>query len=76
MKAKTSAKSKAKPAEKLTDKEIVKEKFPKAECVKLKFDNYHICQKSSGKNSKMMPIHSGVAKNESDAWKKAAHQIM
>jgi hypothetical protein len=68
MKTKTSVKSKANPAE-LSNKDIVKEKYPKAECIKLK-SGFCIGVKS-GKEIK--PIHSGIAKNESDAWKKAAH---
>lgn len=73
MQAKSSVKSKTKPVKSLTDKEIVKNKYFKAECIKTESGYFHICVKS-GKN--INPIHSGLALNESDAWKKAAHEVM
>lgn len=65
--------AKAEPVKIQTNKEIVIEKHPKAECIKTKSGFFHICVKS-GKNT--TPVHSGLAKNESDAWKKAAHEVM
>lgn len=70
---KKTTKAKAKPVESLSNKDIVIEKHPKAECIELKSGRFHICIKS-GKN--INPVHSGLSKSESDAWKKAAHEVI
>ena len=48
-------KTKAKPAKSQTNKDIVKGKHPKAECIKYKEGFFYICVKS-GKN--INPVHS------------------
>lgn len=58
---------------KKTNKEIVLDKFPKAECKKTESGFFHICVKSG---KEMNSIHSGISRNESDAWKRAAHEVM
>ena len=50
-----------------SDKELVKEKFPKATLVIFK-GKYHIVDSDQ-------PLHSGLANSESDAWLLAAHGI-
>lgn len=65
--------TKAEPVKIQTNKEVVLEKHPKAECIKFKTGYFHIGIRS-GKNVTL--VHSGLAKNESDAWKKAAHEVM
>ena len=58
------------PAKVLSDKEIVQEKFKFAKPDKRK-NCFCILDKKDG-----VPIHSGLAKTESDAWKKAAHAVI
>jgi hypothetical protein len=70
-----SSKTKTKPVElqKKTNKDIVLEKHPEAEIITSESGFFYVGVKS-GKN--INPIHSGFAKNESDAWKRAAHEVM
>lgn len=70
---KSKSTKKADLPESLSNKDIVKEKHPKAECIQLKSGRFHICIKS-GKN--INPVRFGLSKNESDAWKKAAHEVI
>ncbi len=54
----------------LSDKEIVKNKFKSARAEKIK-NCFCIFDKKDG-----IPIHSGLAKSESNAWKLAAHSVL
>ena len=66
--------AKATPAPILTDKEKVKKQVKDAECFKQKKGLYNICLKSQ--RGHIIPLHSGLAKTESDAWKLAAHAVI
>jgi hypothetical protein len=69
---KTSVKSTTKPVEKLSDKEKVLKVFKGSKCEE-SGKGFNICVKSG---KEMKPLHFGFAKNEDDAWKKAAHQLI
>jgi len=58
------------PTKVLSDKEIVQAKFKSAKSEKLK-NRFCILDKKDG-----VPLHSGLAKSESDAWKLAAHAVL
>ena len=74
MTKKTAAKKPAKqePAKVLSDEEIVLEKYPDAECEDFE-KGFLIC---ASDKEPLIPLHSGIAKSESDAWKLAAHQVL
>lgn len=55
----------------LSDKEIVLKEYPKAECKPLKNGLIVLSSKSAEK----YPLHSGICKTESDAWKRAAQAV-
>jgi len=66
-------KKKAKPAAKTpvvleTPKDLVLDKFPKAECKEIK-NRFAIFDLGE------FPLHSGLADLESNAWKLAAHNL-
>ena len=67
---------KAAPAKILSDKEIVLEKYPEAECKPLR--NGYIVAVFDEKygNNIGKGVHSGLAKTEQDAWKLAAHAVL
>ena len=58
------------PSKVLSDKETVKEKFKNARVVKLK-NRFYILDKKDG-----IPIYSGLSNSESNAWKRAAHEVV
>lgn len=75
---------------KSTPKELVAKKPAQTEIpaqsdkdqVKSKFKDSVICKEKNGfvvmssKGITKKPLHSGIAKTESDAWKKALHSIL
>jgi hypothetical protein len=62
---------KAAPVKVLSDKEIVKKKFKSATCEPVKDGFCILDQVDEGS-----PVHAGIARKESDAWKLAAHAVL
>lgn len=67
----TTAAPKAAPVKVLSDKEIVKKKFKSATCEPVKSGFCILDKVDEGS-----PVHAGIAKSESDAWKLAAHAVI
>jgi hypothetical protein len=67
------------PSKVLSNKEIVLQKYISADCKKVK-DGFVICNQDQDGyalfDTNGKPIHSGLAKTESDAWKLAAHAVL
>ena len=58
------------PTKALTNEQVVQNKYKKAQCKELRGKFYIFCPDME------LAVHSGLAKNEGDAWKLAAKAVL